>query len=152
MMPNSSSDIGTARFTKTPTGYLMVLLQGDNLFVQLEALMESEQIPSASFSAFGFARLATFGFFDFAKKQYDPRLFENVEMASITGSLAWQDGKPSIHAHGVGCDHTFAAVGGHLLALEVGTGSLEITITAHAQKLERKLDTKIGANVLDVRG
>ncbi|WP_457299060.1 flavodoxin [Phyllobacterium sp. P5_D12] len=59
-------------------------------------------------------------------------------------------GKPSIHAHGVGCDHTFAAVGGHLLALEVGTGSLEITITAHSRKLERKLEANIGANVLRI--
>nr|WP_255627366.1 PPC domain-containing DNA-binding protein [Phyllobacterium sp. KW56] len=128
----------------------MVLLQGDNMFVQLEALMDSEQIPSASFSAFGFAKTVTFGFFDFVKKQYDPGSFENVEMASITGTLAWKDGKPSVHAHGVACDHRFASVGGHLLALEVGTGSLEITITAHSRKLERKLDANIGANVLRI--
>lgn len=37
------------------------------MFVQLEALMDSEQIPSASFSAFGFAKIVTFGFFDFVK-------------------------------------------------------------------------------------
>ena len=146
-----ASDTATVKYAKTPTGYLMVLLQGDDMIVQLEALMESEQMPSASFSAFGFAKIATFGFFDFVKKQYDPGSFENVEMASITGTLAWKDGKPSIHAHGVACDHSFASVGGHLLALEVGTGSLEITITAHARKLERKLDNKIGANVLDIR-
>ena len=30
-----ASDTGTVRYTKTPTGYLMVLLQGDNMFVQL---------------------------------------------------------------------------------------------------------------------
>jgi predicted DNA-binding protein with PD1-like motif len=112
MMPYPSGDIGTARFIKTPTGYLMVLLQGDNLFVQLKALMESEQIPSASFSAFGFARLAAFGFFDFVKKQYDPGSFENVEMASITGTLAWKDSKPSVHAHGVACDKRFAVMSG----------------------------------------
>ena len=144
-----ASDTGTVRYTKTPTGYLMVLLQGDNMFVQLEALMDSGQIPSASFSAFGL-KIVTFGFFDFVKKQYDPGSFENVEMASITGTLAWKDGKPSVHAHGVACDDGFASVGGHLLALEVGTGSLEITITAHPQKLERKLDPKIGANVLRI--
>ena len=42
-MPDPSGETGTARFTKTPTGYLMVLLQGDDLLVQLEALMESER-------------------------------------------------------------------------------------------------------------
>jgi hypothetical protein len=40
MMSNPSGDIGTARFAGTPTGYLMVLFQGDNMFVQLEARME----------------------------------------------------------------------------------------------------------------
>ena len=150
-MPNPSGDTGTAKFTKTPTGYLMVLLQGDDLIAQLEALILSERIPSASFSAIGFAKIATFGFFDFVKKQYDPGSFENVEMASITGTLAWKDGQPSVHAHGVACDHSFAAVGGHLLALEVGTGSLEITITTHLRKLERKLDPNIGANVLRIQ-
>jgi uncharacterized protein len=151
MMPNPSGETRTARLTETPTGYLMVLLQGDNMFVELEALMQNEQIPSASFSAFGFARLATFGFFDFVKKQYDPGSFENVEMASVIGTLAWKDGKPSVHAHGVACDHRFASVGGHLLALEVGTGSPEITIIVHAQKLERRLDPIIGANLLIIQ-
>ncbi len=149
-MPEVSNDTKPARYTKTPTGYLMILLQGDDMISELEALMERDAIPSASFSAFGFAKIATFGFFDFVRKQYDPGSYENVEMASITGTMAWKDGKPSIHAHGVACDRNFAAVGGHILALEVGTGSLEITITAHSLKLERKLDPDIGANVLRI--
>ena len=87
-----ASDTGTVRYTKTPTGYLMVLLQGDNMFVQLEALMDSEQIPSASFSAFGFAKIVTFGFFDFVKKQYDPGSFRrrNGQHYRNAGLERWQ--------------------------------------------------------------
>jgi predicted DNA-binding protein with PD1-like motif len=83
-------------------------------------------------------------------KDFVPKSFENVEMASITGSLAWQDGKPSIHVHGVAGRDDFSTVGGHLLALVVGTGSLEITVTRHDRELQRMVEPSIGANVLQL--
>lgn len=36
------------------------------------------------------------GFCDFSKKAFDPRTFRDVELASMTGTIAWQNGKPSI--------------------------------------------------------
>ncbi|EIM30198.1 PPC domain-containing DNA-binding protein [Microvirga lotononidis] len=138
------------RYVKIPTGYLMVLRQGDAMFAELEAFMAAEDIPSATLAGFGFAGTVTFGFFDFAKKEYDPGTFEDMEMASITGTLAWKQGRPSVHAHGVAAAKDFTAVGGHLLALEVGTGSLEITIAVHDKRLERHVDPRIGANILSL--
>jgi predicted DNA-binding protein with PD1-like motif len=135
------------RYIKTPTGYLLVLRMGDNVFEQLEAFAICEQVPSASLSAIGFAHV-TFGFWDADKKQFNPRTFRNVEMASIVGSLAWKEGRPSIHAHGVAGDSHFDTYGGHILAMEVGTGSLEVTVTTYPQRLERGVDPRIGANVL----
>ncbi|GAB7547609.1 PPC domain-containing DNA-binding protein [Cupriavidus ulmosensis] len=135
------------RYIKTPTGYLLVLRMGDNVFEQLEAFAICERVPSASLSAIGFTNV-TFGFWDADKKAFNPKTFRNVEMASIVGSLAWKDGKPSIHAHGVAGDKTFDTYGGHILAMEVGTGSLEVTVTVYPQQLERAIDPKIGANVL----
>jgi predicted DNA-binding protein with PD1-like motif len=67
-----------------------------------------------------------------------------------TGTLAWKNGEPSVHRHGVAGDAGFATVGGHLLGLEVGTGSLEITITLHERRLEREVDPHIGANILSL--
>ena len=54
--------------------------------------MDSEQIPSASFSAFGFAKIVTFGFFDFVKKQYDPGSFETSKCQHYrnAGLERWQ--------------------------------------------------------------
>lgn len=37
---------------------------------------------------------------------------------------------------------------GHLLALTVGRGSLEVTITVHERQLQRREDPRIGANIL----
>jgi predicted DNA-binding protein with PD1-like motif len=136
------------RYIPTPTGFLMVLRQGDDVFARLAALMEQESIPSAVISGFGFARMATFGFFDFQKKEYRPKTMETLELTNITGTLAWKEGKPAIHAHGVAGDESFRTFGGHLLALEVGRGSLEICVTVIPARLERAVDQDIGANVL----
>lgn len=132
----------------TPTGWLIVLTEGDDLFAELEALARHRNIPSASFMGFGFAGSVTFGFFDFDKREYRPSHYEEREMTGINGTLAWKEGKPSVHAHGVGCGSDFGVVGGHLLALTVGRGSLEVTVTVHDRQLERRQDPTIGANIL----
>lgn len=135
------------RYIRTPSGYLMVLRMGDNLFEHLTRLAIDEKLPSASLTGIGFGH-PTFGFWNAEKRAFDPRTFRNVEMGSLTGSVAWKEGKPSIHIHGVAGDNTFATYGGHLLDLEVGTGSLEITLIVHDKRLERAVDPCIGANVL----
>lgn len=144
---DSAAPTGELKYRATPTGYVMVLRQGDDLFRQLERLATTEQIPGASFSGFGFVH-ATFGFFDAKKRAFEPREFRDVELASMNGSMGWKGSQPSIHAHGVVSDRTFDAFGGHLLKLEVGTGSLEVTIVRHDQRLVRARDEALGADVL----
>ena len=137
-------------YTKVPAGYLMVLRQGDNIFEEIEALAQKENIPSANFTGMGFVNM-TFGFFDFKKKEYDPKQeFKDMELASMHGSIAWQKGKVSIHAHGTVTGKDFKAFGGHILSGTVSTGSLEIMVTVHDKKLERIKEEKLGANVLCV--
>ena len=140
------------KYVKTPTGYLMVLRHGDDVLKHLERLAVVENIPSASFMGIGFMQDATFGFYDFTRKVFDPHTFHNVEMANMTGTIAWKEGKPSIHVHGIVTDSTFDAHGGHVLGLVVGTGSSEITIVLHPHKLDRFVDPEISANVLGLPG
>lgn len=138
------------RFVKTSTGYLMVLREGDDVFKAIAQLAKTENIPSANFYGMGFAGSVTFGFYDFNKKVFNPKEFKRVEMGSVTGSIAWSKGQPSLHIHGIATDEEFKAYGGHVLAMVVGTGSLEITITVHQQKLERKVEQPLNANVLQL--
>jgi predicted DNA-binding protein with PD1-like motif len=140
------------KYIKTPTGYLMVLRHGDNVIAHLEQLAIAEKVPSASFVGIGFMGEATFGFYDFGRNQFDPKTFRNVEMANMTGTIAWKEGRPSIHAHGIVTDGNFNAVGGHVLGLTVGTGSSEITIILHQEKLDRFVDPAFSANVLGLPG
>jgi predicted DNA-binding protein with PD1-like motif len=98
------------RYIKVPAGYLMVLRQGDDVYAQLENLATTEKIPSATISGMGFVK-AKFGFFNQETKEYDPREFNDVEMASMSGTIAWQKGKVSLHIHGVVTDKNFNACG-----------------------------------------
>ncbi|MET1056969.1 MAG: PPC domain-containing DNA-binding protein, partial [Pedobacter sp.] len=100
MFRTSAQTVDTARYIKTSSGYLMVLRQGDDVFRQIEKMALTERIPSANFAGMGFVN-ARFGFFDFKTKQYNPKDFKAVEMASMTGSIAWDNGAPSLHVHGV---------------------------------------------------
>jgi uncharacterized protein len=109
-----------------------------------------EQIPGASVSGIGFLGEVTFGFFDLSKRDFEPKTFHDMEAAGMTGSLAWKDGKPSVHLHAVAAGRDFAARGGHVLAARVGTGSAEITVIAYDVRLERKSDPRLGADVLQV--
>jgi predicted DNA-binding protein with PD1-like motif len=137
------------RYTKVPEGYLMVLHQGDNVFEQLEIFAQQENIPAANFTGMGFVDV-TFGFFDFKTKQYDPKEFKGVELASMHGTIAWKEGKPNVHSHGVAGDKSFKAHAGHILSATVSTGSLEIMLIIHDKRLERKKDESIGADVLEI--
>jgi len=135
------------RYIKVPEGYLMVLLQGDNILKEIEAFAIAEKIPSANFTGMGFVNMK-FGFFNFDTKEFMPKEFKDVELASMNGTIAWQNGKVSIHSHGVVTDRNFEAHGGHILDGTVGTGSVEIMILVHDKPLERKFEKDLGANVL----
>lgn len=70
--------------------------------------------------------------------------------AGMTGSIAWKDGKPSVHLHAAVSGRDFAVVGGHVLDAKVGTGSAEIMNVAHDKRLERKVDPDLDVNVLQL--
>lgn len=136
------------RYTKVPEGYVMVLRQGEDLFKELDKFAQTENVPSANFTAMGFAGTITFGFFNFETKKFEPQEFQKMEIASLQGSIGKKQGKYSIHAHGVVTGRDFKAYGGHILNAVVGTGSIEIMILVHDKAFERQFNPKIGADVL----
>jgi len=138
------------RHIATPSGFLMVLRQGDDVLARLEELMLAEDIASASIMGFGFVSKARFGFFDFDRGDYEPRDFVDLEITGLAGTLAWMYGIPAIHAHASGAGRSFGLVGGHVLDLIVGRGSFEITIVAHPHRLVRAMEPDIGAKVLQI--
>jgi predicted DNA-binding protein with PD1-like motif len=135
------------RYIKIPAGYLMVLRQGDDVFKEIDKMASEQKIPAANFTGMGFVNVK-FGFFNFKTKEYAPKEFKDMELASMNGSVAWQQGKVSLHIHGVVTGADFKAFGGHMLSATVGTGSVEIMVNLHDQPLERIMEQPLGANVL----
>ena len=135
------------RYIKVPAGYLMVLRQGDDVFKEIEKMTLEQKIPAANFTGMGFVNVK-FGFFNFKTKEYAPKEFKDMELASMNGSVAWQQGKVSLHIHGVVTGADFKAYGGHMLSATVGTGSVEIMVNLHEKPLERIMEQPLGANVL----
>src|SRR5262245_2478377 len=136
------------KYIRTRVGYLMVLRHQDDVLAALSDLTEREAVSSARFVGMGVSGCVTFCFYSFERKVYDPKTYLNVELARMTRTIAWQHSKPSLHAHGVVTGADFIAHGGHILRLEVGTGSMEITVTLHEQRLEREIEPTIRANIL----
>ncbi|MGN0022116.1 MAG: PPC domain-containing DNA-binding protein [Sphingobacterium hotanense] len=102
----------------------MVLREADYAVKALEELAKKEQIPAANFNGIDFAEQVTLGFYDFEEKKFNRKTFEPVEMGNLTGSIVWNGQNPSIHIYGATTDENFNAYGGHILELEVGTGSM----------------------------
>ncbi len=137
----------SSRYVRTAQGYFMVLRQGDNVIEHLEKLMLAEKIPTAIISGIGFVNIK-FGYYKQRRKKFKDQHFKKVELSSLNGSMAWENNRPSIHAHGVVAGRNFRAFGGHILEATVSTGSAEITITVINSQLERRTDPALGAPVL----
>jgi predicted DNA-binding protein with PD1-like motif len=83
---------------------------------------------------------ATLGYFDWEKKDYlKIRIEEQVEVLSLLGDIAVDNGKPKIHAHVVVGRRDGTACGGHLLE-GVVRPTLEIIISESPQALQKKYD------------
>ncbi|RYY53743.1 MAG: DUF296 domain-containing protein [Chitinophagaceae bacterium] len=136
------------KYIRTSNGYTMVLRKGENVLESIKQLASKEKIIGASYTGFGFVE-AEFGYFNNRTKVYDPRKVTG-ELASLTGSIAWNADTVSLHTHAIVTDSTFLAYGGHLLGAVVGTGSVELFVAPGDVPLGRKVEQPLGANVLQL--
>ncbi|HKE10879.1 MAG TPA: PPC domain-containing DNA-binding protein [Myxococcota bacterium] len=73
---------------------------GEEMMRSLADLAKIRSMPGAYFTGIGALRAAMLGFFDIARREY--RRFgidEQVEVLSLTGNIALEEGEPRIHAH-----------------------------------------------------
>ena len=97
-------------------------------------------LSGAFFQAIGAFSRATLGYFDMVGLTYRRiPIDEQVEVVSLSGSIARKDGQPAIHAHVAIADSSGAARGGHLLE-GIVRPTLEVFVTATRATLERRMD------------
>jgi predicted DNA-binding protein with PD1-like motif len=137
-------DSGTGRT------WALVFDNGDEPMSELLAFATQQRLTAARFTAIGAFRDATLGYFDCAAKQYEKSpVREQVEVLSLIGDVALEEGKPKVHAHTVLGKRDGTAHGGHLLEAHVRP-TLEVMLTESPAPLRRVFDPGVGLALIDI--
>ena len=128
--------------------YLLVMDKGDEAFAQITMFAREHRITAASLTAIGGCTSATLAYFDPERLDYFSRTFdEQMEIASLIGDIALDDGKPALHAHVVLGRHDYSAIAGHLQRIDVFP-TMEVVITESPAHLHKRLDKQTGLTLI----
>ena len=129
---------------------VLVFETGDEVVSTLTRFAKEHKISAAHFTAIGAFSDAGIGYFDWQKKDYvNNPVNEQVEVVSLIGDIALDDGKPKVHAHVVVGKSNGTTMGGHLLEAHVRP-TLELVLQDSAGQLKRKYDPQSGLALIDL--
>jgi predicted DNA-binding protein with PD1-like motif len=124
--------------------FAVIFETGDDPVAGLTRFADERKLGASAFTAIGAFSEATLGYFEWEKKDYERiPVKEQVEVLSLLGDIALQDGKPNLHAHVVLGRRDGSTCGGHLLEARVRP-TLEVIITETPSHLRRKHDPATG--------
>ncbi len=129
--------------------YVLIFSPGDEVVSGLTEFAQNHQVSSAHYSAIGDAVSAKVGWYDSARKMFKViSLSKPCEITSLIGDIAIFNGKPVAHSHINLATEDGITHGGHLLELFIGP-TLELFVTVYTIPLNKKLDPRSGAGVID---
>src|SRR5260370_11581367 len=101
----------------SPQTFILVFETGDEFAEGLLRFAQEQKLSAASFKAIGALSSVRLGWLSWERKRYEPSvtLDEQVELVSLIGDVALQDGEPVVHAHVVIGKKDGPAHVGHLL-------------------------------------
>ncbi len=123
----------------------------EDLIDAITKLVKTYNIKAGLLNCIGAFKKFTIGYFDLDKKEYKLETFyENVELVSCLGNIAYKNGKPIIHAHVSVGRPDFSIIGGHLSQPSIISVTGEIYILEIDQKLNRSLDPQFNLFLLNI--
>ena len=129
-------------------GILVKLVPGEEILTCLKALARRLDIPSAFVTGLGAVNDVTLALYDpAARRYYETRLLEDLEVATMTGNLSWLGDEPIVHLHGVVSRADCTTAAGHIMRGFV-SATLEVMLQVGEQRVERRPDAAIGLNLL----
>jgi predicted DNA-binding protein with PD1-like motif len=130
--------------------YVLVFDTGDEVIANLLKFVSDNGLTTGYFTAIGALREVTLGYFNLEKRDYKRiPLKEQVEVLSLMGNIALDQGKPKIHAHIVVGKSDGTAHGGHLIEAFVRP-TLEVILQETPGHLSRKFDPVSGLALIDL--
>ena len=133
-----------------PDGYLVRLTRGEEIRAGLAELMERESIGCGFVTGLGAITHPHVGYYVLEEKRYVERHFEEeYELAGMTGTLSWYEGKPFSHVHVMLTGRDFQSIGGHCFAATT-TATVEMYVRAEKDRVDREYDDAIGLHLMEL--
>ena len=130
--------------------FALIFETGDEVASGLIQFAKQNGLRGSHFTAIGAFRDVTLGYFEWDKKKYKHiSVDEQVEVLSLAGDIALEDGEPHLHAHVVVGTADGSARGGHLIKGH-GRPTMEVILSEEAQSLVRKFDPASGLALIQV--
>lgn len=130
--------------------WVLVFDSDDEVASGLLEFAKESRLGAAHFTAIGAFRSVTLGYFDWQQKEYVPIVVdEQVEVLSLIGDVALEQGEPKVHAHVVVGLSDGSTRGGHLLKAFVRP-TLEVMISESPQRLRREFDPEAGIALIKI--
>ena len=129
--------------------YAVIFAKGDEVASGLLDFAKQYSITSAHFTGVGALHDVTVGWMDRKKKAYKAiPIHKQVEVLTMTGDVAFYNGKPAVHTHIVVGLEDGSAMGGHLLEAHVYP-TLEVMITVDSATMQKSFDPETGLALID---
>lgn len=130
---------------RAPKTFVLIFETGDELAAGLAKFAEEQRLSDASFTAIGGLSSVRLAWFSWESKKYVPSvtLDEQLELLSLIGDVALQDGKSVVHAHAVIGKSDGTAHGGHLLEARIRP-TCELVLTESPARLQKFIDPESG--------
>lgn len=130
--------------------YVLILETGEEIVTQLQRFAKENNLTASRFTAIGALSSATLAYFHWDQKEYETiPINEQVEVLSLIGDLALEDGEPKIHVHVVVGKRDGSAHGGHLLQAYVRP-TMEIVLIESPTHLRRTFDPESGLALINI--
>jgi predicted DNA-binding protein with PD1-like motif len=130
--------------------FVVVMDKGDEAAGQLREFARDRRVNAAGLTAVGGCREATIGYFDAETLDKRSHTFDGqMEVLSLIGDIATQDGDPAIHAHVVLGRADYSTIGGHLTQMVVFP-TMEVIVTETPGHLAKRIDPETGMALIDL--
>jgi uncharacterized protein len=133
-----------------PDRYVIVFETGEEVASGLKRFAEENELAGSSFKAIGALSAAKVGWFNWQTKTYEiaAEFTEQIEVLSLIGDVALQDGRPVVHAHLIVGKRDGTAHGGHLIEAFVRP-TLEVVLVESGQPLRKMVDRESGLALIN---
>ena len=130
--------------------YALIFDQGDDVMPLLERFAADHGLTASRITAIGAFERATLGYFDWERKDYERiPVDEQVEVLSLVGDVALDNGTPRLHIHAVLGRRDGSTLGGHLLDARVRP-TLEVLLIDSPGYLKRERDPVSGLALIKI--